>query len=295
MKKSTINILFVVIIISISLSAIFVKLSDAPSTVMVMYRMFLASLLLLPICIKYRKSLFQIKRKEWFAIILAGFFLAAHFGLWFESLNHTTVASSTLILALQPAIALIGGLIFFKEKIDIRLLLAMLIAFIGVVIVGGGNLDLGQGVLLGNFLSFLAVIFIVCYLLIGQRNVKSVNHWIYSFLVFFVAGVTMMIFNLIGNVPLIGYTANDWIVFILLAIFPSAAHIIFNLLLKYVNTTTISMSTLGEPIGASILAILLLNEMITTIEIVGGIFIILGIFYFLRIQGGTKQPSSEVE
>lgn len=295
MKKSTINILFVVIIISISLSAIFVKLSDAPSTVMVMYRMFLASLLLLPICIKYRKSLFQIKRKEWFAIILAGVFLAAHFGLWFESLNHTTVASSTLILALQPAIALIGGLIFFKEKIDIRLLIAMLIAFIGVVIVGGGNLDLGQGVLLGNFLSFLAVIFIVCYLLIGQRNVKSVNHWIYSFLVFLVAGVTMMIFNLIGNVPLIGYTANDWIVFILLAIFPSAAHIIFNLLLKYVNTTTISMSTLGEPIGASILAIFLLNEMITTIEIVGGIFIILGIFYFLRIQGGTKQPSSEVE
>lgn len=295
MKKSTINILFVVIIISISLSAIFVKLSDAPSTVMVMYRMFLASLLLLPICIKYRKSLFQINRKEWFAIILAGVFLAAHFGLWFESLNHTTVASSTLILALQPAIALIGGLIFFKEKIDIRLLIAMLIAFIGVVIVGGGNLDLGQGVLLGNFLSFLAVIFIVCYLLIGQRNVKSVNHWIYSFLVFLVAGVTMMIFNLIGNVPLIGYTANDWIVFILLAIFPSAAHIIFNLLLKYVNTTTISMSTLGEPIGASILAIFLLNEMITTIEIVGGIFIILGIFYFLRIQGGTKQPSSEVE
>lgn len=105
----------------------------------------------------------------------------------------------------------------------------------------------------------------------------------------------MMIFNLIGNVSLIGYTANDWIVFILLAIFPSAAHIIFNLLLRYVDTTTISMSTLGEPIGASILAIFLLNEMITTIEIFGGIFIILGIFYFLRIQSGTKQLSSEVE
>lgn len=295
MKKSTINILFIVIIICISLSAIFVKLSDAPSTVMVMYRMFLACLLLLPICIKYRKSLFQIKGKEWLAIIIAGVFLAAHFGLWFESLNHTTVASSTLILALQPAIALIGGIIFFKEKINIRLLIAMIIAFIGVVIVGGGNLDLGQGVLLGNVLSFLAVISIVCYLLIGQQNVKSVNHWIYSFLVFLIAGVTMFIFNAIGNVPLIGYTTNDWIVFILLAIFPSAAHVIFNQLLKYVNTTTVSMSTLGEPIGASILAIFLLNEMITPVEIIGGIFIILGIFYFLRIQSGTKQTSQSVD
>lgn len=291
MKKRSINILFVISIICISLSAIFVKLSDAPSTIMVMYRMLLACLLILPICIKYRKSLFQIKGKEWVTIIIAGVFLAAHFGLWFESLNHTTVASSTLILALQPAIALIGGLIFFKEKTDVRLLIAMFVAFIGVVIVGGGNLDLGQGVLLGNFLSFFAVVSVVCYLLIGQRNVKAVNHWIYSFLVFFVAGVTMFLFNVIGNIPLIGYTTNDWTVFILLAIFPSAAHIIFNLLLNYVNTSTVSMSTLGEPIGASILAIFLLNEMITQVEIVGGIFIILGIFYFLRMQSGTKQPA----
>ena len=105
----------------------------------------------------------------------------------------------------------------------------------------------------------------------------------------------MFIFNVIGNVPLIGYTSNDWIVFILLAIFPSAAHIIFNLLLKYVTTTTVSMSTLGEPIGASILAIFLLNEMIESVEIVGGIFIILGIFYFLRIQSRTEQHPHSVE
>ena len=292
MKKSTINILFVIIIICISLSAILVKLTDAPSSIKVMYRMFLACLILSPVCIKYSKSLFQIKRKEWFAIMIAGIFLAAHFGFWFESLNHTTVASSTLILALQPAIALIGGIFFFKEKVDIRLLIAMFIAFIGVAIVGWGNLDLGKGVLLGNFLSLLAVISIVCYLFIGQRNVQSVNHWLYSFFVFFVAGVTMLIFNVIGHVPLIGYTTNDWIVFILLAIFPSSAHIIFNLLLKYVNPTTISMSTLGEPVGASILAIFLLNEMITMVEFIGGIFIILGIFYFLRIQSRTEQPHS---
>ncbi|WP_425609176.1 EamA family transporter [Ureibacillus aquaedulcis] len=85
--------------------------------------------------------------REWSAILFAGVFLSAHFGLWFESLNHTSVASSTLILALQPAIALIGGLIFFKEKIQLRTLLALGIAFIGVAIVGGGNLGLGRDVL----------------------------------------------------------------------------------------------------------------------------------------------------
>src|SRR5699024_12679250 len=103
-KKSTINILFVIIIICISLSAILVKLTDAPSSIKVMCRMFLACLILSPVCIQYSKSLFQIERKEWFAIMIAGIFLAAHFGCWFASLNHTTVASYSLLLALQPAI-----------------------------------------------------------------------------------------------------------------------------------------------------------------------------------------------
>lgn len=289
MKQGTINILLVVSIICISLSAIFVKLSDAPSTIMVMYRMFLACLLILPIVYKYRKSFLKIKRKEWAAISFAGIFLAGHFGLWFESLNHTTVASSTLILALQPAIALVGGLVFFKEKIDIRTVAAMGIAFAGVVVVGGGSFGGGSGALLGNILSFLAVVSVVLYLMIGQRNVKSINHWVYSFLVFLVAGITVAVFNLIGGIAFTGYSGNDWMVFPMLAIFPTGAHIIFNLLLNYVNTTTVSMSTLGEPIGASILAVILLNEVLTSVEMIGGVLIIAGIFYFLRLQGGSKQ------
>lgn len=289
LKQRTINILLVITIICISLSAILVKLSDAPSTVMVMYRMFLACLFIFPMVYKHRKTFIKIKGKEWRAIIFAGVFLACHFGLWFESLNHTTVASSTLILALQPAIALVGGMLFFKEKVDIRTVIAMGIAFIGVAIVGGGNLGGGSSALLGNILSFLAVVSVVIYLLIGQRNVKSINHWVYSFLVFFIAGLTVAIFNLIGGIAFIGYSTNDWLVFLMLAIFPTGAHIIFNLLLNYVNTTTVSMSTLGEPIGASILAIIFLNEMLTAIEMIGGILIIIGIFYFLRLQGGSKQ------
>lgn len=254
-----------------------------------MYRMFLASLLISPIVFKHREAFVKINRKEWIAIVFAGIFLACHFGLWFESLNHTTVASSTLILALQPAIALVGGMLFFKEKVHIRTVVAMGIAFVGVVIVGGGSLEGGSGALLGNILSFFAVVSVVLYLMIGQRNVKSINHWVYSFLVFFMAGLTVAIFNLIGGIDFIGYSTNDWLVFFMLAIFPTGAHIIFNMLLNYVNTTTVSMSTLGEPIGASILAMIFLNEMLTTVEMIGGVLIIAGIFYFLRLQGGSKQ------
>ncbi|GAK09472.1 LOW QUALITY PROTEIN: permease [Geomicrobium sp. JCM 19038] len=293
MRASTINGLLVITIVCISLSAIFVKLSDAPSTIMVMYRMFLGCLILLPFLMKHHQSIFRITRKEWLALFFAGFFLSAHFAYWFESLNHTTVASSTLILALQPAIALIGGLIFFKEKIKLSTVLTLSIAFIGVVIVGGGNVGLGQGALLGNALSLLSVFAVVFYLLIGQRNVKTINHWVYSFIVFFIAGVTMAVLNVISSVPLTGYSTHDWLIFILLAIFPTGAHIIYNMLLNYVSTTTVSMSTLGEPIGASLLAIVVLGEMLTLVELSGGILIIVGIYMFLRNQSRTDDVLEE--
>ncbi|GAK13373.1 DMT family transporter [Geomicrobium sp. JCM 19039] len=294
MSAKTINGLLLFTIICISLSAIFVRLSDAPSTVMVMYRMLLGSMLIIPFVFKERHSFTKISGMDWLRLSFAGLFLAGHFGLWFESLNHTTVASSTLILCLQPAIALIGGLLFFKERIHKSTIVTLSIAFIGVIIVAGGNVNLGPGVMYGNLLSFLSVFSVVLYLLIGQRTVKSVNHWVYSFIVFMFAALFMVGFNLVQNVPFTGYTSHDWLIFLLLAIFPTGAHLIYNLLLNYVNTTTVSISTLGEPIGASTLAAIFLGEMFTTVELIGGVLIITGIYLFLRSQSSMykiKEPS----
>src|SRR5690606_25808982 len=129
MTAKTINILLIVTIICISLSAILVRLTDAPSSVLVMYRMLLACVFLTPFVYKYRHAIGRITHKEWLAIAFAGMMLGMHLWLWFMSLNHTTVASSTLILALQPAVALIDGLLIFKERVQLRTLLALGIAF----------------------------------------------------------------------------------------------------------------------------------------------------------------------
>lgn len=284
MNTRTINILLMVSIICLSLSAIFVRFSDAPATILVMYRMLLACVIISPIVWKYKAVIRQLTRNEWLAILFAGLFLASHFSLWFESLNHTTVASSTLILALQPGVALLFGILLFKERTTMTTVIALAIAFSGVVIVGGGSVQANTSALYGNFLSFASVICVVIYLMIGQRNIKGINHWVYSFLVFFVAGLAMLLFNVASSTALLGYSQQDWLVFVLLALFPTTAHIIFNLLLNYVNPTTVSMSTLGEPIGASILAFFILHERLSVTEMIGGVIILCGIYLFLRVQ-----------
>lgn len=292
MKQKQIGLLLAISIIAISFSAIFVKWSDAPPTVMSMYRMYFASVLLLPMVWKRRSELQRLQSKAWTVLVCSGICLALHFALWFASLQYTTVASSTIILALQPIVALVGGFLFYKERVEARVILIILIAIFGVALVGWG--DFGhenQIAFLGDVLSFLSVIAVVGYLLIGQNQVKRMSHWLYSFLVFFIAGVALMIYNLVMAVPMVGYEMREWGIFVLLAIFPTVAHVIFNFLLSYINTTAISMSVLGEPVGASILAVILLGEHLDMLQIIGGVLVLIGVSWFLL--GGKREVQRE--
>ena len=289
MKQRT-GLLLMISIITISFAAIFVKWSEAPATIISMYRMYLASALLLPMVFVKRSEFKKLTKKGWASLMIAGVFLALHFALWFESLKLTTVASSTIILALQPIVALLGGFFFFKERTNKWAILTIAISMIGVVMVGWGDFGLeSREMIIGDLLSFLSVIAVVGYLLMGQNNVKKVSHWIYSFCVFFFAAVALTIYNVFAGIPLVGYEAREWGIFLLIAIFPTIAHVIYNYLLNYVNTTTVSMSILGEPIGATILAVLLLGEQVMVLQVVGGCIVLLGVFLFLRGQGAKAR------
>ncbi|MFJ7972083.1 DMT family transporter [Psychrobacillus sp. NPDC096389] len=274
----------IISIIAISFAAIFVKWSSAPATILSMYRMILACLLLVPVVWIKREEFRNIGKREWSLLLFSGLFLALHFALWFGSLKLTTVASSTIILALQPIIALVGGAILFKERTTTAALTTMGIAVVGAVMVGWGDFGLSKNAIIGDILSFLSVIAVVGYLLIGQNAVKKVSHWIYSFCVFGFAAIALVVYNLVTNVAMGGYDAKEWGIFVLLAIVPTISHVINNWLLNYVNATTISMSILGEPVGATILAAIFLGERLVGWQIVGGLLVLLGVFLFLTQQ-----------
>lgn len=283
-RSQSIVLPLIISIIAISFSAIFVKWSDAPASILSMYRMIFASILMLPIVWKYRAEFKKITKKDWFLLFFSGLFLALHFVLWFGSLKLTTVASSTIILALQPIVSLIGGFWLYKERTTVPALMTMGIAIVGAVMIGWGDFGLSQKAILGDLLSFFSVIAVVGYLLIGQTTVKKVVHWIYSFCVFSFASIVLVIYNIGTETAFTGYPAKEWGIFLLLAIVPTISHVINNWLLNFVNATTISMSILGEPVGATILAFLLLDERLVGAQIAGGLLVLLGVFFFLIQQ-----------
>ncbi|MGG5252648.1 DMT family transporter [Neobacillus sp. SM06] len=284
MEEPKINPYIPVIIgvISVSASAIFVKLTSAPTGIIAFYRLFFSVLLMVPVFLtNYLFELRLLTKKDWLFSALAGIFLAFHFILWFESLNYTSVASSTVLVTLQPLFAFVGTYFFFKERISWKAVLSGLAAVGGSIMISWGDFRMSGTALYGDFLALVACALITFYLLLGQNVRKRISLVTYTFVVYFMSSVALFLYVLLEKQPLFPYKASDWLFFILLAIVPNLmGHTLFNWSLKWLSTSIISVAILFEPVGATILAYFFLNERTIWTQIVGGVIVISGITLF---------------
>lgn len=277
-------------VLSVSTSAVLVKLATAPAPIIAGYRLFFTTLLMLPVILIYFRDDFKkIGKKDLLFCLFSGIFLAFHFILWFESLNYTSVASSVVLVALQPIFAFIGTYIFFKEKLTLKAFLGGALAIGGSILISWGDFKISGMALFGDLLALLGAIAVTIYYLFGQTVRKRLHLMTYTFLVYGMATGTLLIYNVSLGYEFGPYPTQDWVYFLLLAIFPTLlGHTIFNWALKHVSTTVISMSILGEPIGASILAYFLLGEVVRIEQLTGGLIILIGIYLFLKRKKPKK-------
>ena len=286
MKQPKINPYFVIVIgvVSVSSSAIFVKLATAESAIIAFYRLLFSVLLMLPLFLmKYRMELTKVKKIDWLLASTAGISLAFHFILWFESLTYTSVASSTVLVTLQPIFAFAGAYFFYKERFSVKAILSGVVAVLGSLLISWGDFKVSGLALIGDMLALIACGLITAYLLLGQTVRKRLSSITYTFIVYSASTITLFIYAWAAGNSFGPYPASDWIYFILLAIFPNLlGHSLFNWSLRWVSTTTISMAILLEPIGAALLAYWLLGETIQWTQAVGGAIILASLMFFLR-------------
>lgn len=271
-------------VIAISTSAIFVKLAaDAPAGIIAFYRLGFAALLMLPtVLLKYRNALRSISKRDWMLATISGIFLALHFILWFESLNYTSVASSVVLVTLQPIFAFIGTYFFFGERFSFAAIISMMITLIGSMIIGWGDFQLSNLALIGDVLALLGAVTVTAYFLLGQRLRRTLSLITYTFIVYSISAVVLLVYNLVLGHDFIGYSLDHWGWFLALAIIPTfLGHTLFNWALKWLSTTTISMAIVFEPIGATALAYFILDEIVTPSQWLGGTIVIFGLFLFV--------------
>ena len=300
-------------ILSASTSSIFIRFAqqEASSIVIASYRLLFATLILLPwALIRYRKEFTRHQTREWVLTITAGIFLAAHFGTWISSLAFTNVTSSVVLVQTAPIFVMLLSPLFLREKPTRRALFGLALALSGslaIAISDSCNLPLDrsclqlssvtQGTALkGDLLALAGAITGAVYMMVGRSIRKTMALIPYITVVYGAAAVALLLVALLGHLPLSGYSSRTYLWLLLLALFPQLlAHSSYNWVLKYLPATTVSLSLLGEPVSAAILAYFFLNETLPPLRWLGALVVFAGIALALIESKNTLQPKPEID
>ncbi|CAM3963674.1 DMT family transporter [Geobacillus stearothermophilus] len=268
--------------LAVSTSAIFVKWSEAPSAVIAFYRLFFAVVIMTPFFLRHIRELKRISRRDWWFSICSGVLLAFHFILWFESLDYTSVASSVVLVTLQPLFAFAGGALFFRERLTAGALASAVLAIAGSVLISWGDFRVSGEALYGDMLALVACAMVTAYWLFGQEVRQRLSLMTYTYIVYGISAAVLWLYAMLFRLSLAAYQLTDWLCFLALAVIPTLlGHSVMNWAVKWVSASTVSMAILFEPVGASALAYWLLDEPIHLFQWIGGIFILTGIGLYL--------------
>lgn len=266
-------------VLAVSFSAIFVRWCEAPALAIAFHRLFFASAFLL----------FSTRGKVWQAwqtlpltvaalAVLAGLMLAGHFVTWIASLSHTSVASSTALAATLPIFVALGALFVLRERLRPLLACGLVIAMLGVIVIAMSDGQAGKDSLRGDLLALAGALFGSVYFLIGRRLRQVMATSVYVTLCYSTAALVLLLAAVMLGVPLLSYSWQTFGLFLLIALVPQImGHTSFNWALRYLSAPVVSIALLGEPVGASLLAWLLLGEKVAGWVMLGGLITLAGV------------------
>lgn len=274
------NLVMLVSISAVSTASILIRLAESPPMAVATWRLLLSTLMLLPFFV-HRGGFAKLRamgRGDLLSLGGVGVALAVHFASWITSLSYTSVASSVIFVHVDPIFVALVSHFLLGERVNKRVAIGIGVAFVGATIIALGDLGVGEENLFGDALSIIGAVALGVYLMAGRRLRQKLDLTTYVTPVYAVSAVVLALGSVAVGVPLIGYDARVIILFATIALVPMIfGHTLYNWVLKWISAPVVSISLLGEPVGASILAFILLREVPGPLTMIGGAVTLAGI------------------
>jgi drug/metabolite transporter (DMT)-like permease len=207
----------------------------------------------------------------------AGLFLAFHFATWVPSLDMTSVASATALVATQPVwqavIARLSG-----DHVARQVWLGIALAVVGAGWLSGADFSVSSRSLAGDGLAAAAAVFAAIYIAAGGEVRRTVSSLTYTTVCYAMAALVLLVVCLIGGVRLGGWSAVSW--WKLIAITAGAqllGHAVFSKVLRTTSPTVVSLTILLEVPGAAVLAWAWLGQVPRLSQLPGALLLLGGI------------------
>ena len=269
---------------AVSTSAPLIRLAHAPALTVALWRNLVALLVLAPAAWWLaRGELRALTRRDLAWCALGGVALAAHFATWITSVNSTSVASSTALVATAPVFVALAGTAWLGERVGPQGWAGIALAIGGVVLVAGADLRVSGRALAGDLLALAGALLAALYVLVGRAVRRRLSLLPYVVVVYAVAAALLAPAALARGDQLRGFTAGQWAALVAMGLVPQVlGHTVFNFLLGRLRADAVAVAILGEPVGASVLALVLFAELPPPAALPGALLVLTGIWATLR-------------
>jgi len=267
-------------IMAVSTASILIRMSGSPPLAIASYRLVFSTIMLMPFFVRFDGpgKMRRLGAREVAGLMGIGVVLAIHFASWITSLSFTTVASSVIFVHIDPIFVAIVSHFFLKERVTRRMVAGIAVAFVGATMIAVGDAGVGELNLYGDLLALVGGVMLGIYILGGRVLRRNLDLASYVTPVYATASIVLVLMSLLSGTPLTGYPVDEYVLFFAIALVPMIfGHTVYNWALRYVSAPLVSMSLLGEPVGASILALLFLDEVPSTMVLLGGVVTLAGI------------------
>ena len=278
---------------AVSSAAVIIRLADAPALTIAAYRLALAALVVVPLGLAFEwAALRSLTRRQWGLVLAAAVSLAAHFAFWIASLNHTSVASSVVIVTSNPVLVAGGAALFLRERSSPRVLAGIAVALAGGAVIAVGDWGLGDRRLFGDFLALLGAVAVAGYYIAGRSLRERLGILGYVAPVYGAAAVILIVAALATGSRLTGFEAEVYGWLLLLALLPQLiGHSSLNWSLGYLPATLVATAVMAEPVIASLLAWAVLDEAPPAASVAGGTLVLAGVF--TTLTGGRPRLKAQ--
>jgi drug/metabolite transporter (DMT)-like permease len=238
-----------------------------------------------------RTTLRHTPRQLWI-LLAAGVALALHFATWIASLDYTSIAISTLLVAASPLWTAIYDILVRKQRYPTSAGVAFLAAIGGVALVSTGHSNpapypghefLGAGLALAGSAGF-AVYLLLVREIRSELDTLAIVSRTYS-----IAGIVLVGAMLVGHQH---WPALDdrvaWGGILAMALISQLlGHTGMNAALRWFSPSIVALSTLLEPVVAALLALVVFGEQLAPAAVLGALLILaaLGTIIWLAPDG----------
>ena len=266
-----------------STSGPLIAATAAPALAIAFWRNALATAVLAPwAVVRHRQELRALDSRQWALALAGGALLALHFATWVPSLDYTSVASSTALVATQPAwAALIAR--WRGQDVPGQAWVGIGVAFVGVLVISGVDFALSPEALFGDLLSLVGAFFAAAYVTVGAEARRTTSTSVYTTLVYGTTSALLLVTCLVSGQALLGYSVDTWGKLVMLTAGAQLlGHTVFNAVLKTTPPTVMSLALLFEMPGSALLAWVWLGQVPPWGVLPGAALLLAGIVLVVR-------------